>query len=653
MGIGGRGLVQCSRWGLVAAWSRGLLLAVGLCCLSFMSLAAVGSGTGFFITADGHIATNYHVIAGATEVSVRDSDGKNYPARIVRTDMRNDLAILKVEGRFQPLALANSHLVRKGDAVFTLGFPNPGVQGLAVKFTEGTVSSLSGIQDQPNVFQMSVPIQPGNSGGPLLTRDGVVVGIVVSKLNAEFAMQNGMGVPDAVNYAVKANYLLELVSNLPSVQSQLPARKHAATYPTMADLVADAESKVVFIVARLPDAAVATAPPGAQPVPSAPSPAQPRYERDAEAQEAFVNGRKALKESRLADALRLIGRAASLELPEAQNEMGVMYVSGIAVVRDDVEAMRWFRLAVSGGNTSAQANLGLMLEQGRGIAMDQAQAVRWYRLSADKGNALGQYQLGRVYFEGRGVNRDPEEAVRLYRLSAAQGLSHAQAGLGLAYANGEGLPKDQVEALHWYRLAAEQGNTAGQTFVGRAYLFGRGVKKDEVEAARWTRMAAEKGDPEAQNRLGDMLQKGLGMAKDDVQAIRWARLAANQGNGFGQNLVGFLTLNGRGVARSVQEALRWFRLSAAQGNPLGQSSLGWMYATGTGVPKDEVEAVRLYRLSAEQGHMNGQNNLADMLASGRGVDRDETQALQLYRLSAAQGHDKAIATLQKLAVSQQ
>lgn len=323
------------------SWCSGLGLLLGLTFVSLKALAASGSGTGFFITPDGYIATNFHVIAGATEVSVRDSSGRNHVARIVRTDMKNDLAILKIEGQFQALALARSNTVRKGDSVFTLGFPNPNIQGLAVKFTEGTISSLSGIQDQPNVFQMSVPIQPGNSGGPLLTREGVVVGVVVSKLNASFAMQNGMGVPDAVNYSVKSNYLLELVSNEPQVQAQLPALPSRAGAVALADLVAAVESKVVFILARLPDAArappVPPAPPRKAPNPQAPpntrpeSPppvagtTQPRYERDAEAQDAYQNGRTALKESRWADALRHIGRAASLDLPEAQAEMGVMY----------------------------------------------------------------------------------------------------------------------------------------------------------------------------------------------------------------------------------------------------------------------------------------------------------------------------------------
>jgi TPR repeat protein len=637
-------------------------LLLGLLCLPLATLAAVGSGTGFFITPDGYIATNYHVIAGATEVSVRDSSGRNHAARVVRTDMKNDLAILKVEGRFPALALARSNTVRKGDSVFTLGFPNPGIQGLAVKFTEGTVSSLSGIQDQPNVFQMSVPIQPGNSGGPLLTREGVVVGVVVSKLNASFAMQNGMGVPDAVNYSVKSNYLLELVGNEPLVQAQLPELPTPAGTFALADLIAAVEPKVVFILAKLPEAARATAvprlrsgpapqtPPIAQPTPLPPTAGtpQPRYERDAEAQDAYQNGRTALQESRWADALRHIGRAASLDLPEAQAEMGVMYAYGIAVVRDDVEAVRWLRLAVDKGNPTAQAHLGWMTEQGRGLAKDQAQALRWYQMSADKGNAVGQYHLGRSHFEGVGVSRNPEEGIRLYRLAASQGLASAQAGLGLAYSKGEGLPKDNTEALHWCRLAADQGNTTAQNYVGRAYLFGLGVNKDLAEAVRWTRMAAEKGDAAAQNRFADMLQQGQGVARDDVEAVKWARLSARQGNPFGQSLLGFLTLNGRGVPRSVQEALHLFRLSAEQNNSEGQNNLGWMYANGSGVPKNEVEAVRLYRLSVDQGNKFAQNNLADMLASGRGVERDEEQALRLYRLSAAQGNEKAQASLKRL-----
>jgi S1-C subfamily serine protease len=79
------------------------------------------------------------------------------------------------------------------------------VQGIEPKFTDGVISSLTGVKDEPNNFQISVAIQPGNSGGPLISNQGNVVGIVASKLNAEAMLRRGGTSPENVNYAVKSN----------------------------------------------------------------------------------------------------------------------------------------------------------------------------------------------------------------------------------------------------------------------------------------------------------------------------------------------------------------------------------------------------------------------------------------------------------------
>ena len=111
------------------------------------------------------------------------------------------------------------------------------------------------------------------------------------------------------------------------------------------------------------------------------------------------------------------------------------------------------------GDADAQFNLGFMYANGRGILKDDAEAVRWYRLSADQGNAFAQYDLGVMYDNGLGVPQDDAEAVRWYRLSADQGNADAQFNLGVMYAIGLGVPQDDAEAVRWYRLSADQGNS--------------------------------------------------------------------------------------------------------------------------------------------------------------------------------------------------
>jgi arginine/ornithine transport system substrate-binding protein len=212
-----------------------------------ISYSASFTGTGFFISNNGYIVTNHHVIQNAAEVEIKDYRGQNHVAKIIHVDRANDLALLKVEGDFLALPIARSNSVRRGDSVFTLGFPNTSLQGHAVKLTDGTISSISGIKDEPNNFQVSVPIQPGNSGGPLINRDGFVVGVIVAKLSAAAAINSGSALPDAVNYAVKSNYLLELIGSDPNVESHLKQPIKKLKEQALSDIVAIAEQSVVFI----------------------------------------------------------------------------------------------------------------------------------------------------------------------------------------------------------------------------------------------------------------------------------------------------------------------------------------------------------------------------------------------------------------------
>jgi S1-C subfamily serine protease len=144
------------------------------------------SGTGFFVTDDGYLISNYHVVKDAAQVRLLTRTG-TIPAKVVRVDMANDLALLKAEGKFMPLPLAPSGTVHLGNTVATIGFPNIDLQGFAPKLAKGEIAALSGVQDDPRYFQISVPLQPGNSGGALVDERGNVIGIVSAKLNASGA----------------------------------------------------------------------------------------------------------------------------------------------------------------------------------------------------------------------------------------------------------------------------------------------------------------------------------------------------------------------------------------------------------------------------------------------------------------------------------
>lgn len=170
-----------------------------------------GSGSGFFISQNGYIATNFHVVNGMTTFQAEYYQGGQkytYPAKVVITDESNDLAILKITSpEFKMNGTIPYALTTKtkdvGTEVFTLGYPLTFLMGEEVKYTKGEISAKSGFQGDIRTYQISVPITNGNSGGPLFDYMGNVVGITSSGLQK--------GLADNVNYAIKAIYLQTLV----------------------------------------------------------------------------------------------------------------------------------------------------------------------------------------------------------------------------------------------------------------------------------------------------------------------------------------------------------------------------------------------------------------------------------------------------------
>lgn len=165
------------------------------------------SGTCFAVHPDGLILTAYHVVGEASTIRVRFGDSEFFEAAVVRASPSNDLALLRV-ARATPdyLTLAATRSVESGQDVFTVGYPAPGLLGEEPKFTDGSVSSTSGPGGEASLIQMSIPIQPGNSGGPVVLSDGQVVGIVTSMAAIKpFLLITGT-LPQNVNWAINADY---------------------------------------------------------------------------------------------------------------------------------------------------------------------------------------------------------------------------------------------------------------------------------------------------------------------------------------------------------------------------------------------------------------------------------------------------------------
>jgi hypothetical protein len=161
------------------------------------------TGSGFVVSAAGHIVTNHHVVAGCQRVAIAPGTAE---AAVIARDARNDLALLKAQGAApgEAARLRTGRGVRPGDDVVVVGFPLREVLAPSAVVTTGTVSSLSGLGNDTAKLQIAAPVQLGNSGGPLLDRHGLVVGVVQSKLNALRIAGVTGDIPQNVNFAVNA-----------------------------------------------------------------------------------------------------------------------------------------------------------------------------------------------------------------------------------------------------------------------------------------------------------------------------------------------------------------------------------------------------------------------------------------------------------------
>lgn len=162
------------------------------------------SGTGFFVSESGHILTNNHVVESCKTVQATRLGSVAEPVQVIARDATNDLALLKaVAGPKTVPALAVR--TRIGDSVYVYGFPLAGLLATSGNFTIGNVTAVSGLSDDSRMLQISAPVQPGNSGGPLLDRNGNIAGVVVSKLNALRLASVTKDVAQNVNFALKAS----------------------------------------------------------------------------------------------------------------------------------------------------------------------------------------------------------------------------------------------------------------------------------------------------------------------------------------------------------------------------------------------------------------------------------------------------------------
>ncbi len=203
------------------------------------TVTGAAAGSGFVITQDGYILTNYHVIDGANSIKVTFSDGKEYPARFIGGEERNDIAVIKVEATgLTPVVIGKSSDMLVGEEVTTIGNP---LGELTFSETTGIISALNRtitMSDgtQMNMIQTDCAINSGNSGGPLFNQHGEVIGIVSAKYSSGNA-PSGASV-EGLGFAIPMDDVADMVS-------QLVSNGYVTGKPLLGISVDDVDEKVL------------------------------------------------------------------------------------------------------------------------------------------------------------------------------------------------------------------------------------------------------------------------------------------------------------------------------------------------------------------------------------------------------------------------
>ena len=394
-------------------------------------------------------------------------------------------------------------------------------------------------------------------------------------------------------------------------------------------------------------------------------------------------------------AFKLLVIAAEAGITEAEREVGRHYLTGEGVLRNAVEAARWFTRAAEKGDITASRNLaglymfGLressVLSTGASLfaepdsapppesEADFETAIRWALPAAEAGDLDAQIMLGFMYAVGPEHLRDEAKAELWYGKAANAGAPQAHLGLGVItlhkadtdaatfaavdhirkaaaadlgvghyylaviYERAIGVHTDLALAAKHYGLAAQAGIRNAQAKYGFMMFEGIGIKANKVEGESWLRRAGLRGDLEAAAIVADIYARGNGnLPPNYAEAAIWFRLAAEAGNRNAARTLGMFYLTGAGVPRDPDEAAIWFRRAAEAGDPVAKADLGSLLLGGKiNLKLTEPPPVHeWFEQAAESGDLIGAFNYAVCLAQGVGVPRDDTRAAIWFRRAA-------------------
>ena len=381
------------------------------------------SGSGFFVSNNGEILTNYHVIKDAREIFVTTHKGFPTVASVKDIDEDLDIALLVIKTIKQtPFLKISETLPKQGEAVMAVGNPH----GLEETVSNGIISAF---RHNKRWIQFTAPVSHGSSGGALINSRGEVVGMPTKTY----------GEGQNLNFAISPIVLQDFFTSAHA--------KKAATLKVPSDPI-----KLLHVSAL-----------------------QGSAENQYFLAYAYHTGSVTLNDVTIPRndkwAVFWYQRAAEQGHVEAQMALGNIYYWGNGTERDYTKAVYWYMKAARQNKPEAQYMVGLMYYFARGLKQDYQQTRYWYQKSAEQGYVYAQLNLGAMYHEGEGGSKDYQKSLYWYHKSAEQGNDIAQLRLGFMYEDGEGVKPDTKQAISWYRKAAKQGNNDAKNILAEFGIY--------------------------------------------------------------------------------------------------------------------------------------------------------------------------------------
>ena len=241
----------------------------------------------------------------------------------------------------------------------------------------------------------------------------------------------------------------------------------------------------------------------------------------------------------------------------SQAVMGMLYMTGKGIERDNLQAIKWNRLAAAKGEAGAQQRLSsLYSDQKRSRSYEQAILIQ--REAFAKGSPQAGYRLGRIYYYAPAPYANVRQAVRLFQETASKVASSALL-LGVAYEEGKGIAQNFADAAEMYQKAIDLGQNEAYAYLASAYFDGRGIPASETEAVNLLQTGADKGDARSQRHLAVLYTQGKGVPYDYEKALHWSLEAAKGGDVQAMYLSAAMHEKGIGTSRNIQEALHWYQ----------------------------------------------------------------------------------------------